>query len=339
MKIGCVLTTINVPYALAVYAKAAAYDTHFFVVGDRKTPDIDVVTFLETNNIPHSYFGYDWQAKLGYKCHELIGENSIQLRNIGFLEALRWGADLIVSIDDDNLVLNDLYFDHHEFPFLQPFHGAEVLGVNGWFDVGQMLAPVARHRGFPIQIKPNHRFGPVWDAKVGVNAGICLGDPDISAIDRISQSPMVQNISEFLRAGVVVHPETHTVWNSQNTAVRRELIPAWGMVPFVGRMDDIYASLICHRVMREYGYVTHFGVPMILQQRNEHDLVRDLRGEIHGYSDVVKLAEALDHILLRGKSIVEDCKTIWQTLGNASFIPGESAAAMLAYVRDCETVL
>ena len=94
--------------------------------------------------------------------------------------------------------------------------------------------------------------------------------------------PIVHRVSELLRAGIVVNPKTtHTVFNSQNTAVIRELAPAFFMVPQWGRYDDIFASLMVQRLMRERGLVTHFGQPFVWQQRNAHDLLkRPSRGTI-----------------------------------------------------------
>ena len=79
-------------------------------------------------------------------------------------------------------------------------------------------------------------------------------------------------------------------------------------MPFVGRYDDIYASLIVQRVMLDRGFHVHFGAPFVFQQRNDHDLLQDLRAEIDGMGNTVKLAEWLDMLDLPGKSVVE--KTI-----------------------------
>jgi hypothetical protein len=360
MKVACVTTTINVPDVLRLYA-AADPAVHFFVVGDRKTPNAAVANMLL--DIPeHSYYGVGMQHRLGYKCSELIGYNSIQRRNIGFLEAAKWGADVVVSVDDDNVPLNNSYFS--SFVPLQPVHtelgAAKKIATNrysigqhipgqlfngimassssGWFDVGQLLNPPASHRGFPHDIKSKANFTHVTNAKIGVMAGMCLGDPDIGATTRIVNAPIVHGVSELLRAGIVVDPTKHTVFNSQNTAIIRELLPAWGMIPFVGRYDDIYASLICHRVMRDRDLYVHYGQPFVWQQRNAHNLVKDLRGEIDGMENITKLASILDHTILLGKTIIDDCRAIWTALEMAEWMPRESIAAMRAYIADCETI-
>lgn len=336
MKWFGVTTTINVPHVIRLFAEAAPF-MHFIVVGDRKTDDEAVINSLD--GINHTYLGVDYQKKLGYKCVDLIGENSIQKRNIGFLEALKYGADFIYSFDDDNFPLRLDHMMHFSMALSGRWSGVQVSGDDGWFDVGQLLVPKSPHRGYPRHVLSKPRYGTIVDAKVGVAAGVCILDPDIDSVTRIALAPDVHQVSRLLEAGITVHPNTKTVWNSQNTCIVRELVPAWAMLPFVSRMDDIYASLICHRVMREHGYHVHFGQPFAGQQRNEHNLVKDLRGEIDGYESVAAIADVLDHIPLIGKSVLDDCRMIWRTLNHCDRIPGRTVSAMNAWLDDVETVL
>jgi hypothetical protein len=328
VKTALCTTTINVPHVLELY-RACDPDVRFFVATDDKTP---TENFLDVGNM-QVMRGEDW------KCSPLIGFGSIQRRNIAFLEALKWGADVIVSVDDDNIPLDDPYCLQH-WTTLDCLH--RVIMANPpdrWFDVGTLLQPPAKHRGFPYARKACNYFNHHVNARVGVNAGICLGDPDVDATTRMALAPEVHQVSQLLEAGIVVNPNVWTVFNSQNTAILRELVPAWGMIPFVGRMDDIYASLICQRVMRERKLHVRFGTPFVFQQRNQHNLVKDLRGELDGYEHVEKLARALDQIVLVGKSVVDDCRIIWETLNYADWMPTRSTQAMIAWLDDCELVL
>lgn len=336
MKIACCTTTINMPSVLHLYRKCSS-EVKFFVAGDLKSPDTEIMeAFLDVKNF--QYLHMDGQAASGFKSHEAIGPNSIQRRNLAFLEAAKWGAEIIVSIDDDNIPLAKNYFYDFERALTRPCDGIEVSSDNGWFDVGQLFNPVSKHRGFPHNISPANQFRGAVDAQIGVAAGLCIGDPDIDATTRMVNSPIVHHVSELLRGGLVVHPRTHTIFNSQNTAIRRELLPAWGMIPFVGRMDDIYASLICQRVMRERNMSVRFGPPMIWQSRNPHNLVKDMRGEIDGYENVEKLAHVLDQTIIFGNNVIDDCRRIWGVLANCDWMPAESCGAMWAWLDDCEAV-
>lgn len=350
MKTALIITTINVPTVLELYRQHGP-DVMFFVAGDRKSPDEEIVKLLERLG-PHCYMGIDYQHKLGYKCSRLIPENSIQRRNIALLEAVKWGADIIVSIDDDNIPPGDggvggpyfWWFERLLANWAKPFDGIKVSGANGWFDVGNLLDPVSSHRGYPVSHRGDSwRADPAVGARVGVAAGICLGDPDIGATTRIERRPEVHRVSQLLESGIVVDLKTWTVFNSQNTAFIRDLAPAFFMLPFVGRYDDIYASLIMQRVMRERGLHVHFGKPFAWQQRNQHNLVKDLRGEIEGMENIERFAKALECLRFTQSeqqgSVVDLLRKTWKLMLSWHVVPEQTIEAALAFLDDMEGVL
>jgi hypothetical protein len=217
----------------------------------------------------------------------------------------------------------------------RPFSGIKLTGSDDCFDPGQLLIPPTRHRGVPYD-KPVSKIAfPVAGARVGVAAGLVIGDPDCDAVTRMERRPDVGSVHILGSTGVVDDPDTWTVFNSQNNAVIRELIPSWFMMPDVGRMDDIYASLIVQRVARERGYHVHFGPPFTYQQRNEHNLVTDLRKEIDGMENVRKIADVLDMIELDGESVIGDTQIIYATLHGDSLIPDKAHAAAQTWLDDC----
>lgn len=328
-KLALCTTTINIPTVLRLY-RAYGPEVGIFVAGDLKTPDefLDLDAFCMTPT---------YQKALGYKCSELLGWNCIARRNIATLEALKWGAEIIMMIDDDNLPMNERYFFDHISALTGLHSGIRVTGQEGWFDVGRCLDPIAPHRGFP-----HDRFGewaafPVVDAPVGVNAGICMGDPDISAYFRMANHPVVHRKSELLDNGIVVDPNrSWTVWNSQNTSFIRELSPAMFMMPGVGRYDDIYASLICQRVMRDRGLHVKFGRPYIWQERNQHNLINDLRDEIDGMENIERFVAELEDLPKGGLSIIEDVRDIYT---RSDILPTKTVQAAHAFLDDCEKVM
>ena len=335
MKIALCTTTIHVPHALKLMRKCSN-NVRFFVATDEKTPTLELGKLEVSNSL--CMRGEYW------KCSEAIGWNTLARRNIAFLEALKWGADVIYSWDNDNIPVNRTHFDHVEFRFEGLFSGIQVTGadiwpVASWFDPGTLLIPATRHRGFPYDYERKLKAGPVTDAKVGVAAGLIIGDPDIDAVTRMEHRPDIGGVHLLGQTGVVVDPHTWTVFNTQNTAVIRELVPAWFLMPGVGRHDDIYASLIVQRVARERDLHVHFGPPFTYQQRNEHNLLADLRAEIDGMENVAKLAALLDNIQLPGKSVLDDTRIIYNQLRHCSFLPTASVEAGLLYLDDCESVL
>lgn len=333
MKIALCTTTIHVPHSLKLMRKCWA-DVRFFVAVDEKTPG-EVHRFIDEIDAARHFFHGDGN----WKCSEAIGFSTLARRNIAFLEALAWGADVIYSWDDDNILLDTEHFWHLETVLGNPFDGVKLHGANNWFDPGTLLRPQTRHRGFPYDKPISKTASSVVGAKIGVAAGLVIGDPDIDASTRIEHKPDIGQVHLFGEVGCVVNQNAWTVFNSQNTAVVRELIPAWFMAPGCGRHDDIFSSLIVQRVMRERGYHVHFGHPFTYQERNTHDLIKDLRAEIDGMSNVSKLATLLDNVVLTGHNVIDDTRVIYNVLANAEWYPKEAVTAALAWLSDCETVL
>lgn len=347
MKFAVITTTIGVPKVLELYNPVDCY-----VTGDLKTPP-ETAAFCD--DFAHIYyFSPERQRELAYKCCALVGWNTIGRRNIALLEALKDGAEVIYTIDDDNIPISTS-IGWPASLFREIFAGLKATSPfprtpTGlfWFDVGEYLIPKARHRGFPIGKTPHTAFVPIANAKIGVWAGICLGDPDISAVDRISQAPIVHSVHEILKQGIVVDPNATTVFNSQNTIFLRELAPAMFMLPGVGRYDDIFASIICQRVMRERGLHVHFGPPFVYQQRNAHNLLNDLKNELFGMEHVVEFARLVNEAPMPtqwGGSVVaptsiNQVREIYTYLYNhCNFLPPVVYEAAHAWLEDISKVL
>ena len=387
MKTALVTTTINVPHVLKLYRQHGP-DVAFFVAADEKTPREAYEFCADIENC--EIYSPDRQRELNYSCSELIGWSTIGRRNIMVLEALKWGADVIVTIDDDNIPIltargiEDYFtlFTHHWISSqhwenvpdsntalkliiesgYREFNGLRASSVQGWYDPGDLLVPKTKHRGFPIQVKPEAIYEPVTDVRIGVAQGLCLGDPDIDAVTRIATAPNIHSVSELGRAGVVTDPKgpeiptvmslatrasgaalnrapTWSVFNTQNTAYLRELAPAMFCAPGLGRFDDIFASLICQRVMREKNLHVHYGQPFVWQQRNQHDLIKDLRVEIDGMANIMKLAEILNTAPVEGPTATAMVANIYNWLTLEDWWPAIATKAGLAWIDDIEKVL
>lgn len=332
LKVALITTTINVPEVLALY-RAHDPDVRFFVAGDLKTPKaaVDFCNILTNTR----YISPDDQKRWG--CSELIGWNCIQRRNIALLEALEWGADIVVTIDDDNIPIGLGYFAYIEACLTIPFCGPCAIGHNYWFDIGELLVPKAKHRGFPHDVKPLWSVKGVANAPVGVVAGLCLGDPDIDATTRIALAPEVHSMSELARSGIVVDQTTWTVFNSQNTAFRRDLAPYMFMFPGTGRYDDIYASLVTQWAMHHRGYFVHFGPPAVWQSRNPHNLLRDLRQEIDGMEKIKLAMSTLRDLKLAGSDPWLDM--VFSALRKCGVLSDKTVEAAFAWGSDIQKVM
>jgi hypothetical protein len=210
---------------------------------------------------------------------DAIGWKSIQRRNIGFVEAWRMGADIVATVDDDNIP----YDGWGEDLLL----GREIevdcwKSDNGVFDPLSIIAEGQLwHRGYPIQlIETKNKTSYLGKIKKRflVQADLWNGDPDIDAMARIVLRPEVNFPSDLKPyCSVNISP-----FNSQNTFLSREILPFYSVLPFVGRMDDIWGGYILQHYFP--GCVV-YNKASVYQKRNEQNLVTNLENEIIGYNE------------------------------------------------------
>jgi len=313
----------------------------FFIVGDRKTPHDEVRRFVSSLGNAIYYSDID-QEKLGYSCSEIIGWNKIMRRNIALLEAIKYGADIIVSIDDDNIPLGYDYFEVFKSVLTSLYNGPMASSGTRWFNIGEFLNPPVYHRGFPCDYRHTDlkvRLSPLCNVKVGVAAGLWLGDPDIDAMERITNRPIAHHISEVLRTGLVVDNTCFTPFNSQNTAYVLELAPLMMVWVGVGRYDDIWASYVAERIMMETDYHVYYGRPFVWQERNPQNLWKNLKDEILGMEHTSRFCQDLVEAKLGEGSILEKLRRLYEHLRGKDYLPSVVYELGKAWCEDVERVM
>jgi len=282
-----VTTTINEPTE-ATLKYCEKKDWTFIIVGDTKTPHASYRK-LEKKYPNVTYLDPETQEKKYKKLSDLIGWKSIQRRNIGFVEAYASGADIVASVDDDNipydswgkdlLVGKEIEVDMYK-PETDVFDPLSITRNNHLW-----------HRGYPIDLlQTRHQVEYKGKKKISVliQADLWDGDPDIDAIARLTFKPIV-------RYDEITKPyasETISPFNSQNTFFAREVLPRYAVLPHIGRMDDIWGSYILQK------YFPHrlvYNKATVYQERNAQDLVTNLEKEITGYRTTLKLIRDLDN--------------------------------------------
>jgi hypothetical protein len=217
---------------------------------------------------------------------EAIGWNCIQRRNIGFIEAYKAGAEILYTCDDDNSPLDnwgkDVLVNKEEV--VSCFYQSNCLVFDPlWLEDFW-------HRGFPIQLsgdRKNVQRKSNGVREVLVQADLWNGDPDIDALTRIVLHPYLTKARPYPFCADKISP-----FNSQNTFLSRKLFPTYFLFPGIGRMDDIWASYITQHY---FSNSVIYGPPSVYQQRNEHNLVKDLEDEMIGYKYTYELIKDLKH--------------------------------------------
>lgn len=340
VSIGMVTTTINQPVLLEEYCRNARAFGHeqvrFFVVGDMQTPAA-VEPWCRQLSARYGYaveyYGVERQRAVLKDTPALAQHlpfRSISRRNVGMLEAYRCGAECVITIDDDNWVTDTDYFGFQsKVGRIMP--AAEVSSETGWWNTCTMLKEASGqqfyHRGFPPGQRRAGRadLGRWSEAsrRVVVNAGLWLGDPDVDAVTRLAKPVDAIALEPAAQSGVFLASGTWCPFNSQNTALHRSVIPAYFLSPYVGRYDDIWASFVLRRLIDHFKDAVCYGPPLVRQERNAHNLWKDLSLEMHGMEATDSLVDFLRRAPLQAGSYQEGC------LALAGKIRGWAEAAAL----------
>lgn len=277
MKKVIVTTTVNPPTE-AIDRFDALPDWTLIVAGDLKTPE----NYKLKRGI---YLSPNDQEKHDRELSDAIGWNCIQRRNFGFLFAHQMGADIVATVDDDNSPLSgwgenlmvgkevEVNFYETDLPAFDPIGATEYGAL--W------------HRGFPLQLisKRVYNRKTCKQIMVDVQADFWNGDPDVDAICRMEHAPLCQ----FDAKAFPLAANQPSPFNSQNTFLKSTILKDYFLFPFIGRMDDIWASYY----VQAKGCKVAFGRASVDQKRNAHDLISDMRLEYAGYENNLNLLEDL----------------------------------------------
>lgn len=351
MKHALVTTTINVPTLLEDYCadfrKHGRDDVQVIIAGDKKTP-IETLEFCrdlqKRSGVPITYLAPAIQEAflscwINYK--NFLPWNCIQRRNVAILAAYHDGADIIYTIDDDNFLYTPDYIGVHTRAL---GHGGNIVvkHESGWFNpIPWGLDESFYPRGFSFK---NRRL-PVYPAEAThretrsvVNAGLWLGEPDIDAVTRMAIAPWVDEVDRsFVFKPLVLGHGTKCPFNSQNTALHRDVIPAYCLATGLGRYDDIMASYIVKRIADHLGDYISFGMPFVMQRRNPHDVWQDFEEERIGMQIVDDFVAWIYAVNLTGTSYRACCAELITALSTRTgTLSGEKRAFMASLCRNYE---
>ena len=348
MRTAIVTTTIRVPKVLDAYAAniaaSGARDVEFIVVGDLKSPP-ETEAFLsslsERSGIPCHWWDAarqrEWLGDLP-ELDRLLPWNSVQRRNLAYLQAALGGAECIITIDDDNWPTDEDFVGGHAVVGDSPALPV-VSSSSGWFNTASLLVtePVKPlyHRGFPtcmrgLDERVEHASA---EGRVVVNAGLWLGVPDADAMCHVDSPVSVVGYREGFDGRVGIAHGTNMVFNSQNTAFHRDVLPAMYLMPMggrcgsleVGRYDDIWMSIFVKLIADHLGDLVTVGAPLVRQLRNEHDLIQDMLVEIPAQRITNRMVQSLERVRLTGTDYASCYRELTQQLREALGVDGYTA--------------
>lgn len=300
-----VFTTIFYPEVLWEIHKNLEQFNHLedvvvWVVGDKKTPAETKLLCEQVSqqNLQVNYLDVEYQDNWGKRFPEFysrIPYNNETRRNIGYLHALEYGCERLISIDDDNWPTSDDFIGGHLLTgtsWTEPLVSEEKQFHNVCeyleFDVKRPIYP----RGFPFKLRGSINQTRLVesqpDTRVGVTAGLWLREPDVDATTWLNGK--ILGVEYSGPESFVLEQNTWSPVNTQNTSVVRELVPAYLCIPMgwdvpggkIQRYGDIWGGYFLQAVMNGTNYNVAFGRPLVDHRRNPHNYLDDLRHEFWG---------------------------------------------------------
>jgi len=284
-KIFTVLTTINSPdERVSDWMKITGTQT--IVVGDKKTP-------TSWNHSSCKFFSLEDQLTSEFAIASLLPENHYTRKNLGYLYAIKKGAQAIIDTDDDNFP-NTIKWNNllsSKFEIFEHASSEKISFKNIYSYFSDNNIPFWP-RGFPLHlinntnsdIKSNH-VSKSQRSNVGLWQCMVDGDPDIDAIHRL----IYKFTSEFSdKDALIMGLNNFCAFNSQNTLwLDSEIFPLLYLPSTVSfRFTDILRGYIAQAVINTSSKNWGFYQATAYQERNEHNLMNDFRSEVSMYSNM-----------------------------------------------------
>jgi hypothetical protein len=320
-----VTTTINAPTeALRKIANAAGWKT--VAIGDKKTP-----APWKENGV--TYLGPEEQERLSYATIPLLPWNTTARAMIGFLEAMREGADSITQIDDDNIIYDNFALPAFDTTYKE-LGGVPFVNIYREF-TDSPLWP----RGYPLnRIREAHT--PTKhdrDSHVGVWQHLADNDTDVDAIYRLtSDEPVTFRREEPM----TIAPNTVCPFNCQSTTFRKETFPLLYLPAFVHpRVSDIVRGFVAQPILWANGFVLGFTPALVRQERNPHDYLKDFGAELPIYLHAEEICYIAAKATRMGRSMPEQLTDVYTALVSKGLVPSEELDLLAAWNMDVSALL
>jgi hypothetical protein len=282
-----VITSISHPNAqLTRFAEESArHGCRFILIGDSKSPaDFELLSC--------DYWSLERQRSMEFELACTIPEGHYSRKNLGYLQAMSEGAEIIIESDDDNFARDAFWSPRTPVVSAVPLSSAGWVNVYGYFSDDRIWP-----RGFPLE----HLHKPCAELKeceqdilCPIQQGLADENPDVDAVYRLT-SPLPRSFLK--KASIALGAGSWCSFNSQNTTWFQKVFPLLYLPSFCNfRMTDIWRSFVAQRICWANGWHVHFHAPTVWQERNEHDLLQDFNDEIPGYLNNVAICRELEQL-------------------------------------------
>jgi len=327
MTRAIVITSIyNPTESIEKFSKIKGYK--LIVVGDKKTP-----INWNYNNV--SYISIENQDRIGSHLNKVLPFNHYCRKMIGYLFAIKNGAEYIVDTDDDNIPKNEWCFPDFEGVFSQIANDLGFINIYQLY-TDQNIWP----RGLPLNlITKNFDLENKLDlnfCKIGIWQGLADEDPDVDAVYRLTSNAPCYFKN---RPPIVLGENTITPFNTQNTIVRKELFPLMYLPTHVSfRFTDILRGLVAQPIMWLYGFKLGYIDATVIQKRNCHDFMSDFVSEIPMYESCDKVIEIVQSVISKENLLTHNLINAYIALESHGIVIDKEIITLKAWLMDLESI-
>lgn len=321
-----IITTINPKTKGVQKFSTQLPNWDILLVGDKKSQHID-----KENNI--DFISWEEQQNLSFRSISVTPDNHYCRKNMGYLQAMSQGAEVIYDTDDDNIphdIWSEPDFVHDESIYSKD---SEYINIYSLYSDKRVWP-----RGFPLDevLKPTSIQEKKEQVAIGVWQGLADNDPDVDAIYRLVYGEEI--VFDKTEKKYALKKDMYCPFNSQNTFWRQEVFPLLYLPSTVSfRYTDILRGYVAQKLMWHHGYQLGFLPATVFQERNDHDLMKDFAQEIECYTEIKHLVSILDTVEL-GDDMPSNLLLAYTALKEAGIVKSEEITRVEAWVHDLQNL-
>lgn len=299
-------------------------------------------TIQKQKSFFQKHFGNKWKDYW-----HVIPHHTDACRSFGYLVAALWGADVIVTWDDDNWAINSSisyqgdYLKAHSI-VNENIECVEVSSDKGWFNTCAMLrtdpAKLLYPRGYPYSRRGETYKHSNERGRVVMNVGLWIGNPDVDSITVLSEGsmngiPKTRTVGLLTRERIMLAKGTYAPLNTANTAYAMELLPCI-YDTFQGakvgelkldRYGDIWCNFFVKKIVDAVGGKIAIGIPLVEHRREPRNTMIDFMKEFWGMVVSMRLFEMVESIELNSKKYFDAYFELVQQLSLKEIYPQNSS--------------
>lgn len=316
------------PILQKISQEAKINDVPFLLIGDSKSP-------TDFNLDGCDFYSLERQQNLSFALASLLPIKHYSRKNIGYLIAKSKGAEIVIETDDDNIPYSDFWESRNKNII------AHLIQDTGWCNVYQYFTK--KHiwpRGFSLShIKEEQAVpGNLTLKECPIQQGLADENPDVDAIYRLTL-PLPVCFEES--SPIALGKGSICPFNSQNTTWFKEAFLLMYLPSYCSfRMTDIWRSFVAQRIAWTCDWPILFHKSTVMQERNDHNLMKDFLDEQVGYEYNEAIMENLMHLSLKNgpSHIAENMLSCYKQLIQMGCIGEEELILLKAWLKDMDAI-